>query len=250
MTSWRWRCSANAAAMRPARWAPMPPTSVSRSGRLLDDLERVEAEALGQAAGQLGADAGDDAGAEELLDADQGLGGAGLVALDLELAAEPAVLDPAAAQAQRLALEDAGQGADRRRRGRAGRRALDREPDDGEVVVVVLEDDALDRAVDRDQVGVVGGAARAGRGTRDTPGSAACAARPPGRGSSSALTAAAYAAAAGQNSARPRTAVRGLVGGERPGGRGRRGDEATPPAPARASYMWRPPSTSIVRPSR
>jgi hypothetical protein len=98
----------------------MPSTSVSRSGGALDHAQGVHLEVRDHPPGQLAADAGDDARAEEALDAGQGLGRARGVAGQLELAAELLVVDPLAAHGQRHARRQLGQLADDRGLGAVG----------------------------------------------------------------------------------------------------------------------------------
>ncbi len=101
-------CSAQPAAMRSARFGPMPSTSRRRSGLLLDDVEHRLTEGLHQALGIGRADAADHAGAEIAFDALERRGRGHLEEGGAELQAVRAIVGPGAGGLDELAGRDHG----------------------------------------------------------------------------------------------------------------------------------------------
>ena len=129
--------------MLSARFGPMPSTSCSALGRLLDDVEHLFAEGLDQLLGVDRADALDHAGGEVLLDALGGGRRCRAQEIGAELHAVRPVVDPPAARLDELA------GADRRGMADDGDQvalAARLHPQDAEAAVLVVEGDALDEA--------------------------------------------------------------------------------------------------------
>ena len=139
-------CSAQPAAIFPARNSPMPDNLAQLLRLRLDDLEGLLAEGRDDALGELGADAAHHAGAEIFLDPLRRRRRRGLEEVRLELEPVRAVGDPDADGVDEFARRDRrGMADDGDEVALAARLHLQ----DGEAVVLIVKGHALDRADER-----------------------------------------------------------------------------------------------------
>ena len=140
------RCALQAARIDFARAGPMPEHLADAARVAVEDLERLDAEALDDAARELGPDALDEARAEVAADAVERRGRDLGVARDAELLAEARRRLVAPLHAQRRARRHAQQAA---HDGHDVAAALELEARHRERAVAAREDDAIDRALER-----------------------------------------------------------------------------------------------------